>query len=110
MLNTHDSPMTTVEIDSLLTQDDVRVLLETSEPAGTMRLRDLAEIVEATSSTRLEQDALLRELETRGIEIVEDAARGRDARAGPRALRRRRPSRRPTRCSSFCATPAGTSC
>jgi len=63
-----------VEIDNLLTSDDIRVLVEVSETAGTMRSADLAEIVETHELDALEQDALLRELETRGIEIVEDAA------------------------------------
>ena len=38
--------MTTIDIDSLLAQDDVRALLETSEQAGTIRVHDLAELVE----------------------------------------------------------------
>jgi RNA polymerase primary sigma factor len=61
-----------VEIENLLTSDDIRVLVEVSETAGTMRSADLAEIVETHELDALEQDALLRELETRGIEIVED--------------------------------------
>jgi RNA polymerase primary sigma factor len=61
-----------VEIENLLTSDDIRLLVEVSETAGTMRSADLAEIVETHELDALEQDALLRELETRGIEIVED--------------------------------------
>jgi RNA polymerase primary sigma factor len=63
--------MTTVDIDSLLTQDDVRALLETSEHAGTIQLREIAELVEAHELAPLEHDALLRELDKRGIEIVD---------------------------------------
>jgi len=63
-----------VEIENLLTSDDIRVLVEVSETAGTMRSTDLAEIVETHELDALEQDALLRELETRGIEIVEEVA------------------------------------
>jgi RNA polymerase primary sigma factor len=63
----------TLEIDNLLTSDDLRVLVETWEAAGTMRQADLAEIVETHELDPLEQEALLRELETRGIEIVEEA-------------------------------------
>ena len=44
-VNTHGSSMTTVDIDSLLAQDDVRALLETSEHAGTIRVRELADLV-----------------------------------------------------------------
>jgi RNA polymerase primary sigma factor len=61
-----------VEIENLLTSDDIRVLVEVSEAAGTMRSTDLADIVEAHDLDAFEQDALLRELETRGIEIVEE--------------------------------------
>ena len=63
--------MTTVDIDSLLAQDDVRALLETSEHAGTIRLRELADLVEAHELAPLEHDALLRELDKRGIEVVD---------------------------------------
>ena len=63
-----------MEIDNLLTSDDIRSLVEVSETAGTMRSADLAEIVEAHELDPLEHDALLRELETRGIEIVEEPA------------------------------------
>ncbi len=66
--------MTTVDIDSLLAQDDVRALLETSEHAGTIRVRELADLVEAHELAPLEHDALLRELDKRGIEIVDPAS------------------------------------
>ena len=64
-------PMTTVDIDSLLAQDEVRTLLETSEHAGTIQLRELVDLVEAHDLTPLEHDALLRELDKRGIEVVD---------------------------------------
>ena len=63
--------MTTVDIDSLLAQDEVRVLLETSEHAGTIRIQDLADLVETHELAPLEHDALLRELDKRGIEVVD---------------------------------------
>jgi RNA polymerase primary sigma factor len=63
--------MTTVDIDSLLAQDDVRALLESSEQAGTIRLLELADLVEAHELAPLEHDALLRELDKRGIEVVD---------------------------------------
>jgi RNA polymerase primary sigma factor len=66
--------MTTVDIDSLLAQDEVRALLETSEHAGTIPLRELADLVEAHDLTPLEHDALLRELDKRGIEVVDPPA------------------------------------
>jgi RNA polymerase primary sigma factor len=63
--------MTTVDIDTLLTQDEVRLLLEASEQAGTIHLRDVAELVETHELSPLEHDALLRELDKRGIEVVD---------------------------------------
>ncbi len=63
--------MTTVDIDTLLVLDDVRQLLESSEQAGTMRSTDLAELVEAHELAPLEHEALLRELDKRGIELIE---------------------------------------
>jgi RNA polymerase primary sigma factor len=61
-----------VEIDNLLTSDELRVLVEVWEAAGTMRTADLAEIVDTHDLDALEQEALVRELETRGIEILDD--------------------------------------
>ena len=68
----HESPMTTIDIDILLAQDDVRALLDTCEQAGTIRAHELADIVEAHELSALEHEALLRELDKRGIEIVEE--------------------------------------
>ena len=66
--------MTTIDIDSLLQQDEVRLLLDTSEHAGTIRIQDLADLVETHELAPLEHDALLRELDKRGIEIVDPPA------------------------------------
>ena len=63
--------MTTVDIDTLLAQDEVRSLLETSEQAGSIRVHEVADLVEAHELAPLEHDALLRELDKRGIEIVD---------------------------------------
>ncbi len=63
--------MTTADIDNLLVLDDVRLLLESCEQAGTMRSVDLADVVEAHELAPLEHEALLRELDKRGIEVVE---------------------------------------
>ncbi len=63
--------MTTVDIEALLQHADVRALLETSEHAGTIRLREVAELVDAHELEPLEQDALLRELDKRGIEVID---------------------------------------
>ena len=63
--------MSTVDIETLLSQDDLRALLETSEQTGSIRAPDVHEIVEAHELTGLEQEALVRELDKRGIEIVD---------------------------------------
>jgi len=63
-----------VEIDNLLTSDDVRGLVESSELAGSMRATDLAEIIETHELDAIEQEAFVRELEKRGIEITDDTA------------------------------------
>jgi RNA polymerase primary sigma factor len=63
--------VTTVDIDTILGLDELRQLLETSEHTGALRAADLAEFEELHELSPLEHDALLRELEKRGIEIVE---------------------------------------
>jgi len=65
------SAMTTTDIETLLAQDEWKTLLETSELAGTIDVRQLAEIVETHDLSPLEHDALLRELDKRGIELVD---------------------------------------
>jgi RNA polymerase primary sigma factor len=64
-------PVTTVDIDSFLAHDDVRALLESSEHAGTIHVQTVAELVELHELAPLEHDALLRELDKRGIEVVD---------------------------------------
>ena len=63
--------MTTVDIETLLAQDDLRSLIEACEHVGAIRAPDVHEIVETHELDGLEQEALVRELEKRGIEIVE---------------------------------------
>ncbi len=72
---TFDDPgpaaLSQIEIEQLLIVEDIRQLLEQSEQVGAIRASDLAEVAEAYELTELEQDALLRELDQRAIEIVE---------------------------------------
>ena len=68
---TSSPPMTTVDIETLLAQDDLRALIEACEHTGAIRAPEVNEIVEAHELDGLEQEALVRELEKRGIEIVE---------------------------------------
>ena len=68
----HDLPaMTTVDIETLLAQAEVNALLESSEQAGTIHAHELADIVDTHELSAVEQEALLRELDKRGIEVVE---------------------------------------
>jgi len=64
--------MTTVDIDHLLRNDDLQQLLDAAEQDGSLKATDLGEIVETRELDALEQDALYRELDRRGIELVED--------------------------------------
>jgi RNA polymerase primary sigma factor len=64
--------MTTIDIEHLLRIDDLQQLLEVSEQTGSLRATELNELLETHELDALEQDALYRELDRRGIEIVED--------------------------------------
>jgi RNA polymerase primary sigma factor len=63
--------MTTAEIESVLSED-LRHLLDAAEQAGTVRHAELAEVLEPLELTELEREALQRELEQRGIDVVEE--------------------------------------
>jgi len=64
--------MTTVDIELLLRSDELRQLLEAAEQAGSLKAAELAEAVETLELDALEQDALYRELDRRGIELVDE--------------------------------------
>jgi RNA polymerase primary sigma factor len=63
--------VTSVDIDSILSLHDLRQQLEGCEQSGTIRAADITEIVETHELAPLEHEALLRELDKRGIEVVE---------------------------------------
>jgi RNA polymerase primary sigma factor len=63
--------MTTVDIEHLLRNDEIVQLLDAAEQAGSLEATAVAEIVETQELDALEQDALYRELDRRGIEVVE---------------------------------------
>ena len=65
--------MTTVDIEHLLPNDELQQLLEAAEQAGSLKASEIAEVVETLELDALELDALYRELDRRGIEIVEEA-------------------------------------
>jgi RNA polymerase primary sigma factor len=64
--------MTTVDIDHLLRNDELLQLLDGAEQAGSLKSTEVADVVETHELDALEQDALYRELDRRGIEIVAD--------------------------------------
>ncbi|HEX5799408.1 MAG TPA: sigma-70 family RNA polymerase sigma factor [Gaiellaceae bacterium] len=66
--------MTTIDIDHLLRNEEIQQLLDTAEQAGSLRAAELAEVVEAHELDPLEQDALIRELEQRGIDLADEPA------------------------------------
>jgi RNA polymerase primary sigma factor len=61
-----------VEIESILAHDGVATLLDAAEQAGTVTQTELTEITEAHEFDVFELDLLYRELETRGVDIVDD--------------------------------------
>jgi RNA polymerase primary sigma factor len=64
--------MTTVELDSLLANPDFQQLLETAEQSGSIRHVELTEVLEPLELSLLETDAVYRELDQRGIEVLEE--------------------------------------
>jgi RNA polymerase primary sigma factor len=66
--------MVVAEIEKLLEVEDLRALLEVADQSGFVRQAELTEVIEAHSLQPLEIDAVHRELDRRGIELVEGAA------------------------------------
>jgi len=62
------------EIDRLLELEDVQALVDAAEAAGSARQSDVAELIEVHELDPLEAELLQRELEQRGIEIVDGPA------------------------------------
>ncbi|MDP8910968.1 MAG: sigma-70 family RNA polymerase sigma factor, partial [Actinomycetota bacterium] len=61
-------------IDNLLLHEDVQQLLEAAEQSGSVRSGELVEVIDAHELDPVEADALYRELEERGIEVIEEPA------------------------------------
>src|SRR3954471_1005830 len=61
-----------VEIESIIQHEDVLLLLETSEASGNARQSELNDLAEVHEFDVFDLDLLYRELETRGVEIVDD--------------------------------------
>ena len=63
----------TVEIESILGNEELATLLETAETAGQVRAAELQEILEPLELDPLETEAVYSELDRRGIELLEEA-------------------------------------
>ena len=95
-------------VERLLDWEELQLLIDGAEPAGTVRMLQLLELVEPFELEPLELEALRDELEARGVDLVEEAE---PEEAAPHRRRSSpSPSRRPTRCSSSSARPANTRC
>ena len=78
------SNLTTVEIESILSNEELAALLETGEANGQVRQAELQEILEPLELDALELDAVYMELDRRGIELLPDEAeKERDAAPPP---------------------------
>ena len=75
--------MTAVEIENVLATPELHELVETAEQTGSLRYAELHEVLEPLQLDPLETDAVYRELEQRGIELIEQQAE-------PEPSRRRR--------------------
>src|ERR671934_563263 len=76
----------TVEIESFLHNEDIRLLLEAAEPTGSVRHADLVEVIEFHQLDALESEALMSELERRGIEVVEEKEKEKEKEPPPPPL------------------------
>ncbi|HEY7018513.1 MAG TPA: sigma-70 family RNA polymerase sigma factor [Gaiellaceae bacterium] len=66
--------MTTVEIENVLATPELHELFEQAEQTGSLRYAELNEVLEPLHLDPLETDAVFRELEQRGIEVLEAEA------------------------------------
>jgi RNA polymerase primary sigma factor len=72
----------TAEPDILVWSDDLRQLVDAAEEGGSLLLSELNDVLEPLTLDTFEADAVHRELETRGIEVVDDL--GEEGEAAPR--------------------------
>ncbi|MCU1277053.1 MAG: polymerase sigma factor [bacterium] len=63
-----------VELESILIREDVASLLDAAEQLGSVRQTELADLTELHEFDVFEADVLYRELEARGVDIVDDTA------------------------------------
>src|SRR5438105_7961020 len=63
-----------VDFESLVQHEELQQLLEGADVTGTVRYAELTEAVELLQLDALEIDAVYRELEQRGIDVIEGEA------------------------------------
>jgi RNA polymerase primary sigma factor len=71
-VETRHEPPVPVDGESILQHEDLQLLLEAAEASSAVRQTDLNDIADAHDFDVFELDLLYRELETRGVEIVDD--------------------------------------
>src|SRR5690348_5363157 len=71
------------DADILLLSDDLRLLVDAAEERGTLQQSELNDVLELLSLDPLEVESLHRELETRGIDLVDDVGDGDEAAPEP---------------------------
>ena len=64
--------MTAVELDTVFANPDFQQLLETAEQSGSIRHSELHEVLEPLELSVLETEAIYRELDQRGVEVIDD--------------------------------------
>jgi hypothetical protein len=102
----------TVEIESILVNEELAVLLEAAETSGQLRQVDLNELLEPLELDPLETDSVYQELDRRGIELVVEEEKEEAPAPPPAAVQPKRAStrssRRPRRSSSRRRSSAAT--
>jgi RNA polymerase primary sigma factor len=71
------------DADILLLSDELRLLVDAAEERGTLQQSELNDVLELLNLDPLEVESLHRELETRGIDLVDDVGDGDEAAPEP---------------------------
>jgi RNA polymerase primary sigma factor len=69
---TNGGTLMTVDYESLAASEELQQLVDSAEVTGAIRYPELTELLEALQFDPLEVDAVYRELEQRGIEVIEE--------------------------------------
>src|SRR5437773_9076163 len=69
---TNGGTLMTVDYESLAASEELQQLVDGAEVTGAIRYPELTELLEALQFDPLEVDAVYRELEQRGIEVIEE--------------------------------------